>query len=271
MNKISKYFNIICTQKYKSLGFYRNKTTFVRMREDVIQTFSLKVFHRAPVCTVEFGVVPLCSPQPFYLDAGVYELNHFFADADPQKYGSVWKFDAGSEESMVNCAKSISNAIDLHLLPLFERCYDCQSALHELIKLEELFNNNRKKYLQSIGTSDLAISWQERSLFDHRKYYMALKIRDFTYAYRYLSHQVNCYKNSLESFEKPNSPKQPAIVIDRHLSALAEYTALLKRLDSGNFSYFDNLVKSNEHQMKVLLATNYPKLAQGEPMGQGDE
>lgn len=258
MKTISRYYNHVCTQKYQSLGFSKNKSTFVRISGDVLQAFTLKFSRYVPTCSVEFGIFPLCLPQPVFLFAGGYELDEFIVEPHEKSFG--WSFDSNSDESVMNCVESISEAIDLYLLPFFVTCSDCKSALPELVKLEELFELNRQKRLHLIGGIDSAVPWQERSLFDYRKYYMALKAHNLTYAQQYLNHQVNFHKATLKSFDKPDSPRQPDVVRQRFLAKLALYSEHLERLDSGDFSYFDNLLKSNENQMLKYLADKYPKL-----------
>lgn len=255
MKTISRYYSHICSPKYQPLGFSRYKSTFVRMSGDVLQAFTLKHARSVPTCSVEFGIFPLCLPQPIFLDAGGYGLDEFIVDLR-----EGWTFDSGSDESMMNCAESISKAIDLYLLPFFETCSDCKSALPELVKLEELLDHNRQKRLHLIGDYDSAAPWQERSLFDYRKYYMALKSRNLTYAHQYLNHQINFCKMSLKSFDKPDSPRQPDVVRERFFAKLALCAEHLEKLDSGDFSYFDDLLKSNEDQMLIYLADKYPKV-----------
>lgn len=258
MKTISRYYNHVCTQKYQPLGFSRSKSTFVRKSGDVLQAFTLKCSRGVSTCSVEFGIFPLCLPQPIFLDAGGYALDEFIVELHNESSG--WIFDSSSDESMMNCIESISEAIDLYLQPFFETCSDCKSALPELVKLEELFDLNRQKKLHLRGDFDSAVPWQERSLFDSRKYYMALKARNLSYAQQYLNHQVNFYKTRLKSFDKPNSPSQPDVVRQRFLAKLASCSEHLEWLDSGDFSYFDNLLKSNENQTLKYLADKYPKI-----------
>lgn len=258
MKTISRCFNHVCTQKYQPLGFARNKTTFIRIKGDVLQAFSLKRSLHVPTCSVEFGIFPLCLPQPICLDAGGYVLDELIIDR--YEGASGWTFDPNSDESMMNCIESISNAIDLYLLPFFDACSDCKSALPELIKLEELFDYTRQKRLQLNGEADLGIPWQERSMYDSRKYYMALKSRNLSYAYHYLNHHIDFYKTRLKSFDNSNLPKQPEIVRERFLAKLVAYSEQLELLCSGDLDYFDDLLNSNESQMLKFLSTKYPKI-----------
>lgn len=258
MKSVSSYYHQVCKQKYQPLGFLRSKSIYARIKGDVIQAFSLKRSQQVPTCTVEFGIFPLCLPQPFFLQAGGYELDQFVVE-QYFRYGG-WRFDPNSEESMKECVESMSGAMDLYLLPFFEKCSDCKSALSECIKLEELFEQNRLSVLQLRGTSDCAMPWEERSLFDGRKYYMALKSHNLSYAQRYLEHKVDYHDRSLKEFHAPNAPKQPESVIEKFAAARDSYAELLERLDSGDFAYFDDLLNSNEIQTREFLAVNYPKI-----------
>ncbi len=252
MKKISKYFNQICTQKYSSLGFSKNKSAFIRMRGDILQTFALECSHMAPTCSVNFGIFPLCLPQPVYFDCGEYTLDKFIVEV----YDG-WIFDSKSDESIMNCVESISQAIDSYLLPFFEKCCDCKTALPELIKLDELFDRNRQTILRLIGTSDLAVSWQDRSLFDPGKYYMALKAHNWSYVRKYLYFKVDFYKERIKSFDSPGSPKQPKSIIERFLTSLSLHLKLLELLESEDFASFDEMIKLNEIQMYKLLGRKF--------------
>lgn len=258
MKTISRYYNHLCTKKYQLLGFSKSKSTFVRRRGDVLHAFTLKYSRGIPTCSVEFGVFPLCLPQPIFLDAGGYELDEFVVERHVESSG--WTFDPNSDASMVNCVESISEAIDLYLLPFFEVCSDCKSGLTELVKLEEMFDCNRKKALYLMGVSDRAVPWQERSLFDPRKFFMALKSHNLCYSKRYLQHQVDFCETKLRQFDAPNSPRQPDGVRQRFSDKLALHLEYLAWLESGDFSYFDDLLKSNEKQMIEYLADKYPQI-----------
>ena len=258
MKTLLKTFNRICTQKYKDFGFVRCNSFFARIKGDVIQTFRLKCSQYVPSCTVEFGMFPLCLPQPVYLFAGAYELDKFVIER--HEYSSVWTFDPDSDESMEKSIESLTSAIDLYLIPFFDRCNDCKSALEELIKLEVLFEENRQKTLILIGGYDLAASWDERSLFDYRKYFMALKSHNLTYARQYLIHQINHHKSRLEEFDNPNFPEQPDCVRENFLTGLTEYLEQLDWIESGDFGKIDDILNYNEKQMHEFLVIKYPKI-----------
>lgn len=256
MKSLSKCFVRACTQRYQPLGFYRDKTTFTRMRGDVLQTFSLDRSQYVPTCTMYFGIIPLCKSEPIHF-GGTYTLDRFVVEQQAQ-YGG-WPFEPGSDESIETCVGQLCEAIDLYLLPFFEKCGDCGQALAELLKLEELFECNRQKALYISGITDRAAPLQVRSLFDHYKYYMALKAHDYPYIQRFLKNQVNHYESSLRSFEQP-SGRQPESVKERFRAARVEYTQLLERFEAGDYDYFDDMVKANESRTLEFLASYHPKI-----------
>lgn len=266
MKSITRYFNKICTKKYEPLGFSKSRTTFsksqfvfFRINEDVVQAFTLKRSQGVPECTVEFGILPLCRSAPVYIDGGGYELDRFTVEQHAGYSG--WKFNPWVDKSVINCVESMSEAIDLYLLPLFDRCSNCAEALPELVKLEELFEKNRMETLRLWGDTDHAtLTWQERSLFDDRKYYMALKSHDLDYARKYLLFQISYREKTLKSFDSPDSPRQPDSVIEKFSANLARDIEQLKRVESADFDYFDRLLSSNEDKTLKFLADQYPQI-----------
>ena len=260
MIKPSKYFADNCTQKYQALGFVKCRSVFARISGDVIQTFYLKWSYISRAYSVEFRESPLCMPQPFFLDAGSYELDEFIQHHVDRVDREGWTFDKDSDESVEHCIDSISNTMDLYLIPFFEACTDCKSSLLELLKLEELFDRNRRTMLHLKGMSDKAAPWQERSLFDYIKFYMALKSHNISYAYLFLNHKVNYFTTNLKNLDDPNYPRQPDHVREGYMTKLATCLEQLAWLDSGNFSNFENMLNSNEKQMIEFLAEKHPKI-----------
>ena len=255
MKSLLRYYNSICVPKYQRLGFSKRNMTLARIYGDTLQVFSLKCFRNTSICSVDFGIIPLCMPGPIFLEAGGYNLDMF--DLEHYAKHAGWIYDSKSNESIVSCIQAVSNTIDIYLLPILERCRDCKTTLSELISLEELFDCHRKRALALQGDLDFAVPWQERSLFDSRKYYMALKSRSFDYARKYLNHQINFYKNELDLLDKPGSPKQPPIVRAGFLSKLETCKEQLQWIDAGEFSNLEDLLNSNEIQMRKFLLTKF--------------
>ena len=211
MIPISKMWDHIFTPKYQPQGFSKCKLSFARIKGDILQVFSLKQRQNPLAYTIDFGIFPLCASLPVFLDCGGYDMRAFRVELLAN--GSGWVFDSKSNESKKQCLETISQTIDSYLIPLFDRCSDCKTTLFELIKLEELFDLNRQEALYYLGDSDCAIPQNERSVFDSRKYFMALKAHDYSYAHSFLQRMVNYYDVKVKCFHSENSPQQPATVM----------------------------------------------------------
>ena len=255
MKTLSRIFNKRCADEFGATGFLKVKGSFVRLSNDVLHVFLLKHFRNVPSCTVEFSIIPLCGGVPIFLEAGKYILSDFY----PERLHD-WRYDPNSNESIELCVESLVHAINEKLIPQFTNCADSASALLSLIKLDELFDNNRKKSLELMGSIDRASPWQERSMFDSRKFYLALKSCNYVYAELYLRFHVSYHQFELERMEKPESTKQPESVIREIKEDLDLCLELLKRLTSGDYVFFDNLLLQNEAQAKLWLFDRYPAI-----------
>lgn len=256
MNALTRSFNKRCSSEYRFVGFLKAKGAFVRLSNDVLHVFSLKNFRNEPLCTVEFGIIPLCGNIPIYLEAGKYELSGFEAE-----WHRDWRYDPKSNDSIELCVDTLIRAMNDKLIPLYTMCEDCKSTLPVLMKLEESFDINRIKWLELIGECDRASPLHERSMFDSNKFYMALKSCDYDYAEKYLRFHISYCQNELELMERPESTKQPEIVKIRITENLNVWTDYLKRLTSGDYAFFDNLLLQNEAQTKSWLLDRYPAVS----------
>ena len=204
----------------------------------------------------------LCDEEPlrwvtgkYIISKGTYQLKDFSDDPDTGFMG--WKYDDTSENEAEICIEEVGCTVDNYLLPFFDRCKDCKSALLELLKIEKLFDDNRLNILRELNMSDSAQPWEERSLFDTQKYYMALKSHNVNYVRRYFNHMIEHHKNSLTSF-KTSSTKQPESVIKNHEEDLVEFEQKLEIFSSKGFTYFDKIIEKNEKLMtEILLSKNF--------------
>ncbi len=258
MKSLSSVFNKNYTKKYQSYGFCRKKSTYARIKGDTIQAFTLRYFYITRSYSVEFGIWPLCLPQPVFLDGGIYNLYQFVDD--PYNNAKGWVYEKDSEESIEQCAESISRVIDEYLLPFFDTCHDCQTALPQLIKLEKQFEIIRLNRLKAKGIKNCAKPWQWGSLWDGKKYYMALKSDNWPYVKRYLDCQIEHHKKTIASFDDPNATKQPEIVKQRFSEGLIELVERMDHLQGKDYGYFKTSLQTNETKMCEYLADQYPKL-----------
>lgn len=254
MISVSQVFAKKCTEKYRALGFSRNKSVFVRMKGDVIHSFTIKKFCSAPCCTVEFGVFPLCNSAKIYLDAGGYDLSELTVE------GQEWSFIPQSQDSIEQCIESVLQAMDQFMIPFFDKCQDCKTSLANLQLLEQEIEMNRLAILKARGVADRAIPFAERIMFDRRKFDMALKAQDMAYARYYLEFNLQHESECLKRFRTEDPPTQPECVITGITESVAHYENQLKRLEAGDFLYFDKLVTSNEARNREWLSEMYPRI-----------
>lgn len=256
MPTVTSVFRKYCDSKYFTLGFERHKNTYVRIQNGILQTFTLHKSYRSKWYTVCFGIVPLCNPI-LDLDIGHYELDKFYDDITIYDYG--WAPDSVSIDANRDCAAKITHAIDKFLLPLFAECTDAQTTLASLLKVEEILDENRKSVLRQEGSDDCAVPWQEDSLFDSNKYWLALKCRNYSYAKRYLSHQIKDYEELISEIEG-GTDTQPASVYTNAIAECENSRKLLMKLDNGEYAFFEKIVEEQERQTLSLLRNKYPRL-----------
>ncbi len=264
MKTLRREFTQICKERYTSLGFINhssienNGQTFSRMRSDILQSFALKESQYGSMCTVEFGVMPLCADASCF-PPGQYTLDQFTAELSYR----CWRYAPESNDSVKHTVKSIISIMDAYLMPFFQACTDCRDAFPKLIQLEELFDRNRKACLASKGIADGAEPLKWRILADPIKYDMALTIHDWAFVRSFLEYQVSFYKIVLEEMRNPNGTRQPEIVKSRFEAGLKKYTGQLERLNSGDTGYFDAIVRDNALKTLAFLKKEHMSLVTG--------
>lgn len=254
MKSITTYFNQKSANKYLSLGFIKGKGTFVRVRNDTVQAFSLKYNKDSYECSVEFGIFPLCWSEKIFVEAGGYELDSFIVEQHMES--SEPGLIRNSEDIMVRSVEKITKVIDLYLIPFFDKCKDCESSLKELIALEAIFEQNRLSLLRKNHERDCAKPLQIRSLFDSRKYYMALKAHNLPYALQYLNQQIDYYMERI----KTGMSNQPEVVKKGFLRKLEQASQEKELLVQNGFKHFDEMLRSNEVKNLELLKRDFPSI-----------
>ena len=83
MKSFKSIYNHICCSKYETQGFFRYKDkfydTFMRIKGDVLQGFSLIKSRGIPEYDVEFAVCPLCMPNALFC-CGNYRLGNLIIE-----------------------------------------------------------------------------------------------------------------------------------------------------------------------------------------------
>ena len=256
MKSINKIFTEICMHKYAHLGFIQKKTTFIRINNDLVQSFSLKKSSYVSSCTIEFGLCPLCHPQPIYFDVGPLNLEEYIVRNDLFK--SVWMYNRQDEDEIYKCVENMMAAFDTYAIPLFEQSVDCGTALCALALLEKKRNETRAQE-RSIFRLDKPANELQRKLYDSRYYYLSLKAKDISFAKKFLNHNLLITKDDLYQCNFPPYNKMEDRKM-RIIDNLQHYTEHLEQLESKNWSYFEDLLANNEAVMLTELSKSYPKL-----------
>lgn len=259
MATLFQLFNRACGKKARSLGFTRWKNAYIRIGSEIIQTVSVDESAIQNISRIEFSLLPLCMPTPVFLWVGNNALENLTVNEFTEDMAVVSRMN---EDELQDKLKAY---IDNALFPFFNECNTCEKALKGLLRVEENAEINRLRKLQFVKDTDCAASLQERSMFDPKKYYMALKAKDDAYVERYLRFQVAHHERNLKGFSAPGTVKQPDIVIQRTQKQLSDLSEQLKRFASGDLDYFSNMLRENECEMRNFLSANYPKIPQDTP------
>ena len=227
MYNIKSRFKTKFYDQFKQLGFIRKQNLYIRVVNDVLQNFNLHTRNNH-YFNIEFAVLPLCMDiSKFGYDISRYnlknfELFHSLSDVD-------WKYDSLSISSIDECLDNISIFIDTYLIPFFQSSTNCEKALSNVLKIENLFYENRVKFMLSIGGKYDDSYVSNLNYFDSVIYFLALKAKQYPLA-------LQCRKKQFNS------------QIDR-ISCADE----IRLLEQNDFSYFNILIDTNEKNSKEYL------------------
>lgn len=237
MNEFASLFFRRVTTELPLYDFQKCGKTLVRVKNDVMQTFTLKCYRGGGMCEVEFGVIPLCVGITD-VNMGTYSLGHF------EKVDN-WTYDH-TFDSMNQVINDILRYINEYLYPFFGRADSTQNALGELMEIERLFEKNRLQYLLQRHMTDHATPETKlaRLLLDPVKYYIALKRGGYQFA-------LMCHKELL----KQNIASLHAVcadssfpeekILERKL-AIDRIRNEVEKLEKGDMEYFEQMIKRNE-------------------------
>lgn len=251
MNYFNSQYQAGCKALVAPYGFKRKNKGFVRVINDVCQSFDMEKLSRGPgqkACRIGFVVRPLCQPLNVQQveRGGLYYLKKFEICDDGEPDGWRYKYDP---ESISLCIEEVMRYISAYMIPFFERATCTKSAFSELIALEKLFNENRVAYLNLKGIEDGAGPDAELNLFDGAKYYMALKNGNYDYAMKSRSAVLQLNLVAYES-EKGFLPEE---VLAERREVIQRLHREIELLDKGDYDFFRNLVEENEAISKENL------------------
>lgn len=254
MDDFLKQYRTECEMKVSQYGFNRKKNIFVRLVNDVLQTFyieKLGIHSYERAARVGFSVIPLCQriETEQVLDGfGVYYLRNF--EISTLTEGNGWRYKSIPED-IDACVKEILMYTNKYLLPFFERANSCKAALSEVLALEKIFNNNRLESLKLCNIADRLDPNVELNLLDSKKYFMALKSGDYDFALKsrkalleqnmtaYHSAQTNSYMTSKKLHEQEEM--------------LGKLQDEIQHLEEKDWNYFKTMIVDNEDYSREKL------------------
>ena len=246
MNYFIKKYIERCNAETAAYGFRRKKNTFVRVINDVMQSFTLKKYKFGQMYTIEFGVIPLCIKIEHF-DLGSYNLRSFEVDATL----GDWKHDNSSYESIDQCIDELISNIKNHLIPFFNLAVCSKTALPQIILIEELFNKNRIEFLKMHNIQNKRKTSETYNVLDRVKFYMAIKNGDYCFALKnrqeLLANNIKSYQSSQNYlFMTQGKLKERKVRIEK-------IKFEIEQLENNNQKYFQEQIDDNEKKSKKFL------------------
>ena len=251
-DRYSSLFQTSCEQAVLPYHFIRKKNAFIRVVNDVCQTFYIERLGRGPgthVCRIGFCVLPLCQKldaETIEKGVGLYYLRKFELSGEEELDG--WRYTSTQEDAS-RCANEIIRYLNQYLIPFFERANCAERAFDELISLEALFEANRQLYLRLAGIEDLACAGVGFSVLDGTKCDMALK--NGNYAYVKMKWQALLQQNQ-QAYENAKSFLSERLLSER-MDRIQRLENELSLLAAEKFSYFQQLIEENESYSRQQL------------------
>lgn len=247
MNTIQQLYKKQFSELLKPLGFHDTGSCFARVHGEIMQSLRLEQFRGGRRCTIYFALLPMCQKID-YVDVGLYNLKSFAVQPTWQQ-GNSWAYDHSASSKTV-CIQEMLMYTREFLLPLLEKCHDCRSTLSELIKLEALFDENRRNALRQLSMPDW-VSQQDSSLhlLDGRKYYMSLKANDFVMAERIME---SFLQNNIRLLQRdgPRQTEQWKLEMEKRITNEQEE---LQHIQAKDYAYFAPILRNNEESSIAVL------------------
>lgn len=225
-------------------GFIRRKNVFIRVINDVCQTFHLEFSNtrdRGQACRIGFCILPLCGglkAEEVMRGIGRYYLSRFEPGDAIEFCGWQYTKKWDCEEE---CIAEIIRFLTCYLIPLFQQADSCKTALGEMCNIDKRFEKNRQILLAKTGEKDMA-KGASLSEVDESNYFMALKNRDFRFA---LASRKAVLENALNNYCSSRSKEWADIVSNLENE--------IWHLEQEDDVWRQELIKANEAQSKENL------------------
>lgn len=258
MNLFIQGYRELCKKFLGSLNFQRKGSVFFRIQNDVFQNVyieDLGKYSHGTHYRVCFGTIPLASKETLGINSfmkkpnltcGHYVLKKF--EVKEKELFEEWVCDNTLENIRV-CLKDIERFFENYLIPFFENTNIAAKALPEVIKIEELFEKNRRILCSFDDMYRYIKAPYVVNFLDINKYYMALKAHDYVFAREccqaLLDQNISAFdaKKALLSEEALETKRHRILLLKKEISNFEE----------ANWAYFKYVVECNERESKEFL------------------
>lgn len=247
MHRIFQIYQAEFSILLEPIGFRYVEGSFARVHGEIMQSLTLNFVSGRNRCTIYFAMIPLCQKiERVY--SGLYNLRSFSVQPTLQQ-GNSWDY-GHTKISCLQCVQDMLSDTKKYLLPIFEKCYNCKDTLSELLKLEQHFYAVRFQSLRHWGMPDaLAANSDGINRMDGRKYYMALKAKNFALAGNMMEAKL---QNNIELLKR-DKPEQAASWKENMERVIAREYEDLQHIKENDIPYFERILNNNESYSREIL------------------
>ena len=244
---------------WKSLMILDNSIPFVFMgrtaaiiENDMLKVIQLEFIHRYREIRVTFGIMALCD-EYCLVDISDKELSRI----NPRLYSSGYPGPfLGNTINIGTCELIVSDIIQ-NVIPLFKKTIDAGEALSQLIRIDEVCEQNRLCYLDEIGGSDRSLMpFETKRFWNDHYFYLAMKSFDYDFMCDWLKTRLDAYNERILELNKqinePQKDQNDKQFLERRRGELLEliekWTDYLKHAEIHDMDYFNKVIIRNEQR-----------------------
>ena len=246
-----------CSDVWKSLMALDNSIPFVFMGQiaatldhDMLKVIELEHLNRYREIRVTFGIMALCDEY-----CSVDISNKELSKLNPKYYSRGYPGPSFGKTIDRNSCDIIVSDIILHILPLFKQATDAGNALRQLIRIDEVSEQNRLRYLSENGMSDRRyIPFETERFLDDHYFYLAMKSQNYDFMCNSLQTRIDNYNERIQELDKQINETQgdrdDKQSLEQSREKLCErvkiWTDYLQHAEIHNADYFNKIITENE-------------------------
>lgn len=257
MSEIIKQYKKQFGEVLKPLGFKLYKRTFYRVINCIIQT--LMLVRTETTCSIDFDIIPLAMGiEDLYCEG--YSISGFREDMNRQGNWELEpsthylqsedgtfekvKVDDGDAGGIV---KNMLSVVTTHVIPIFERGADANSAYAELVKIEKMIYTGIPGGISSHYTLAL----------------LCIRAQEYQKAYDHMANIIKkwdkAYEHKLAEREKRGELEKPSRLFDSFILEYNMFKELFYRLSAPDVEYLQNFIAEKEAiSIENLRHPKYP-------------